>query len=186
MAVKEIFTKISDLYVNGIIFHSDMSKYFDFLNLHGFKRLHQYRYFCESKENCELQGYYINRFQELLPETESYSESPIPQSWHKYKRSDVSASDKANGVKAGFEKWLNWEKSVRTTLQMSAKELRNLGECEAACEVECMLCDNEEEIKRAERMFLMLKSVDFSPEYIEEIQPELHKKYKKKLKNLFK
>lgn len=42
MTCEEIFSKIANTYVNGIMFHTDMVQYFDFLNLHGYKRLHEY------------------------------------------------------------------------------------------------------------------------------------------------
>lgn len=180
MTCEEIFSKIANTYVNGIMFHTDMMQYFDFLNLHGYKRLHEYRCKCESENSRKLHGYYTNRYQKLLPENGEYAKSVIPQDWYKYKRSDVPTSEIRKAVKMGFEKWVEWEHTVCTALSDAVKELTALGDYAAAYKMEEQLCETENELKRAERMHLALKSVDFSIDYIQEQQCELHKKYKKK------
>lgn len=180
MTCEEIFSKIANAYLNGVMFHDDMVQYFDFLNLHGYKRMHEYHRKCESEYSRKLHGYYTNRYQKLLPETGEYAKSAIPKDWYNYKRSDVSAADIKNGVKTGFEKWIEWERNVYTILNEAVKELGELNDFAAAYEIGMQLCDTEEELKRAERMLLTLKSVDFSIDYIQEQQGELHKKYKKK------
>lgn len=180
MTCEEIFSKIANTYINGIMFHTDMVQYFDFLNLHGYKRLHEYRCKCESVGSRKLHGYYTNRYQKLLPESGEYARSAIPQDWYKYKRSEVTAAEIKKAVKSGFEKWVEWERSVCETLNKAVKELGELGDYAAAYEIGMQLCETENELKRAERMLLTLKSVDFSIDYIQEQQSKLHKKYKKK------
>ncbi|MBD5128424.1 MAG: hypothetical protein HDT43_00640 [Ruminococcaceae bacterium] len=179
MTCEEIFSKIANAYLNGIMFHNDMVQYFDFLNLHGYKRLHEYHCKCESECNRKLHGYYMNRYQKLLPESGEYSRA-IPKDWYGYKRSEVTSADVKKGVKTGFEKWVEWERSVCAFLNEAVKELGELGDYAAVCEISERLCETEEELKRAERMLLTLKSVDFSIEFIQEQQSKLHKKYKKK------
>lgn len=180
MTCEEIFSKIANAYLNGIMFHVDMVRYFDFLNLHGYKRLHEYRRKCESKCYSKLLGYYTNRYQKLLPESGEYARSVIPQDWYSHKRGEVTSADLKNGVKSGFEKWVEWERSVCAVLNEAVKELTKLEDYAAAYKVGSMLCEVKDELKRAERMLLALKSVDFSAEYIQEVQCVLHKKYKRK------
>lgn len=179
MTCEEIFSRIANAYLNGIMFHTQMVQYFDFLNLHGYKRMHEYHRKCESKCSCKLHGYYTNRYQKLLPETGEYAKSAIPKEWYNHERIELSASDIKSGVKVGFQKWVEWEKSVCAILNEAVKDLGELGDYAAAYEIDMRLCDTEDELKRAERMLLALKSVDFSIDFIQEQQSKLHKKYKK-------
>ncbi|MBD5383733.1 MAG: hypothetical protein HDR72_01870 [Ruminococcaceae bacterium] len=180
MTCEEIFSKIANIYLNGIMYHTEMVQYFDFLNLHGYKRMHEYHRKCESEHSRKLHGYYTNRYQKLLPETGEYAKSAIPRDWYGYKRSEVTSADVKKGVKAAFEKWVEWERSVCAILNEAIKELGEHNDYAAACEIGMQLRDTEDELKRAERMLLTLKSVDFSIDFIQEQQCELHKKYKKK------
>lgn len=184
MTCEEIFSKIANTYTNGIMFHADMAQYFDFLNLHGYKRLHEYRCKCESVGSRKLYGDYTNRYQKLLPESGEYTRSAIPQDWYRYKRSEVSTADIKKGVKAGFEKWAEWERKVCEILNEAVKELGELSDYAAAYEIGMQLRETEDELKRVERMLLTLKSVEYSIDFIQEQQGKLHKKYKKKAEKI--
>lgn len=180
MTCEEIFSKIACTYLNGVMFHTDMARYFDFLNLHGYKRLHEYRSKCENGDLRKLHGYYMDRYQKLLPESEEPARTVIPQDWYRYKRSEVSTADIKKGVKSGFEKWAEWERGVCAVLNEAVKELEEIGDHSAAYEICLQLRETEDELKRAERMLLALKSVEYSIDFIQGQQGKLHKKYKKR------
>ena len=48
MTVEEIFSKISQRMIGGLMFHEQMSNYYDFLNLRGYKKCHEYHYLEET------------------------------------------------------------------------------------------------------------------------------------------
>jgi len=49
MTVEEIFNKLASHMVEGIMYHDDMAKAYDFLGLSGFARCHDYHHICELK-----------------------------------------------------------------------------------------------------------------------------------------
>ena len=58
--VESIFSEINARMIAALMFHDQMSDYFDFLGMKGYKRLHEYQYFSESLERKKLNQYYIN------------------------------------------------------------------------------------------------------------------------------
>ena len=48
MVIEEIFAKLKNHMLEGMVFHDQMSRYYDFLNLKGYKRCHEYHYFEET------------------------------------------------------------------------------------------------------------------------------------------
>ena len=66
MELKEIYSKISEHMINGMMLHDQMANYYDFLGLKGYKRCHEYHFM---KETCDYRGlcrYYINHYSEFL------------------------------------------------------------------------------------------------------------------------
>ena len=61
MTVSEIFNAISNHQIEGIMLHGQMADYFDFLSLHGFKRMQEYHYLDESTCMRSVHRYYIRR-----------------------------------------------------------------------------------------------------------------------------
>lgn len=179
MTLAEIFSRVASIYLKGIMFHSDMARYFDFLNLSGYKKMHEHEFYAQNKKYMKLQGYYTEHYQKLLPDPNLTGETVIPANWYNYKRSDVNAADKKNAVKLAFTKWIEWEHHVKHELTECVKALREADEYAAACEIEQELCDLSEEIKRAECMNITLKSRDYPLDYIDDIQAALCEKYKK-------
>ena len=56
MTVEEIFSKVSAHMIKGMMIHDQLASYYDFLNLHGFKRCHDYHYNKEAKAYRALCG----------------------------------------------------------------------------------------------------------------------------------
>lgn len=179
MTVAEIFSKIAGLYLKGIMFHSDMARYFNFLNLCGYKKMHEHEFRNQNEKFMKLQNYYTEHYQKLLPDNNLTGETVIPANWYNYKRSDVNAADKKNAVKMAFAKWVEWEYHVKQELTEYVKALREAGECAAACEIEQELCNLAEETKHAESIHITLKSMDYPLDYIESVQSIFKEKYKK-------
>ena len=184
MTVDEIFANMTAHMVKGFMLHQDLANYYDFLNLHGFKRCHEYHYFCESISHRRLYRYYVNHYNKLVPYQDIRSEDVIPESWYRYTRQDVDANTKKNAVKSGVEQWVKWEQATKAQYQEWYKELLDMGEVAAAMEISQYISDADDELKRAQRKHMELASVGYDLAYIGQMQDALHDKYKAKMECL--
>ena len=103
MTVSEIFNAISNHQIEGIMLHGQMADYFDFLSLHGFKRMQEYHYLDESTCMRSVHRYYINHYGKLLPGGHPAGPSLIPASWGNYTRQEVDASTKRRAIRDGTD-----------------------------------------------------------------------------------
>lgn len=184
MTVSEIFAELSAHIVKGLMFHEQMSNYYDFLNLKGYKRCHEYHFFCENIAFRKLTRYYINHYNRLIEMVDFDDPGAIPINWWQYTRQEVSPETKKNAVKDGIVSWVRWEKETKSLYQRAYKELMQIGEVAAAMHVKCLIEDVDCELKHAERRHLDLMSVNYDMMYVVDKQHELHEKYKKKLKEM--
>lgn len=184
MTVEDIFRKLSAHMIKGVMLHEQMANYYDFLNLHGYKRCHEYRTLEEMCGLRKLHRYYVNHYDRLIPEDKVDDPEAIPASWYKYARQDVDITTKKNAVRLGIDKWVEWEIETKDLYQKMYKELMDLGEVASANKIACWVVDVDKELKHANRKAITLKSVDYNLDYVCMEQDELHDKYKKKIKNL--
>lgn len=184
MTVEEIFGKISEHMIQGMMLHEQMCSYYDFLSLHGYKRCHEYHYFCETAEHRKIQRFFINRYNKLIPTSDIENHSVIPSSWYKYDRQSVDTSTKRNAIKTGFSVWISWETETRDLYTQLYEELEKSGEISAAEKVCDLIKKVDMEIKKAERKILDLESVGYDMVMIVESQHKIHEKYRRKLKKM--
>ena len=185
MTVDEIFKEISSHMIYGIMFHTQQADMYDFLNLHGYKRMSEYHLFCEMKSMRKLHRYYLNHFNKLIEEDDVGNPNVIPTTWYRYARQDVDANTKRNAVKTAIESWVEWEEKTKDMYEQMYHELMNLGEVAAAQKISCFLCDVDKELKYAQRKHITLKATDYSIDFIEFEQENLHDCYKEKMKEIF-
>ena len=181
MTVEEIFSKVSAHMVKGVMFHEQMSDYYDFLNLHGYKRGHEYHAKCEMRAMRKLHRYYINHFNKLIVEERVEDPKAIPDGWYKYTRQEVDANTKRNAVKDGIEKWVAWEKDTKDFYESMYIELLDLGEVAACKKMACLVKAVDKELKWAQRHHINLVTADYSISYIMGMQDTWHDWYKKRM-----
>lgn len=181
---KSIFEKIITRQISALMFHDEMADLYDFLGLAGFKRLHEYQYFCESAEYKSLKRYFLNHHNMLLSIDEPVKKEYIPNDWKNYSRFDVNSQLRRQYVEKTMIEYWEWEKETKCCLECWAKELLDMGMVADFEIVGKLVSDVDKELKCLERLVLKLKAVDFDPAYIVESQPEIHEKYKKKTKHL--
>lgn len=181
MTIDEIFTELSGHMILNLMRHDQMSDYYDFLSLRGYKRCHEYHYHKEMCGYRKLHRYAINHHGKLIEEKRIEDPEAIPSSWYRYNRSEVDASTKRNAVKTGIEKWVAWEKETKDLYQRMYKELMNMGEEAVAIFLQKYIEDVDCELKWAERKAIELSDVDYSLAYIIGEQKRLHDKYKDKM-----
>lgn len=184
MLVEEIFAKIKNHMLEGMVFHDQMARYYDFLNLGGYKRCHEYHYFEETLGYRKLCRYFMNHYHMFIPYDDMDNPQVIPDSWYKYTRQEVDSGTKRSSVKTGIEKWVDWEKKTKKLYQDMYKELMEMGEVAAAEKIMCYVKDVDCELKCAERKHINLESIGYDLSTIVYEQEEFHEKYRKKLEKL--
>ena len=182
MTIEEIFREISSHMLTGVMLHEQQADYYDFLNLHGYKRMAEYHAKCEMKSYRRLHRYFLNHQNRLIEEDVFTNPDAIPSSWYRYTRQDVDANTKRNAVRTGIEKWVAWEQETKTMYEKMYKELMEIGEVAAAKKIACLLCDADRELKWAQRKHIDLVTADYSISYILGEQTYLHDWYKKKMR----
>lgn len=92
----------------------------------------------------------MKNYNKILLEKDNKIDSVIPQSWHKYSKSEVDPSAKRSAIKDMTKKWVDWEQKTKDLLSKSYKELYELGEICAASMVQYFLNDVFEELAAAQ------------------------------------
>lgn len=181
MEVNEIFKSLSERMIKGVMVHTEFIDYFDFLNLHGYKRMSEYHACCEMKGLKKLHTYYLNHYNRLIPQSQFDAGLVIPESWYQYSRQDVDINTKRSAVRDGFTKWRDWERETKTLYSQMFKELNDQGEVASAMKVSDYLDAVDKELKWVERKLLELQSIDYSMEFILDEQSYYHEFFKKKM-----
>lgn len=180
MTVEEIFAKLKRHSIKGIMFHAQMADYFDFLNLYGYRRMHEHRYTEESINLLCLSKHYINQYNRLIPEERVDDPRVIPDNWYSHERANVIQSERKTFIMQAFDKWYNWEIETKNLYQEAYSELCKLNEMTSAGIVKNMLMSTEKELKDACKMKLTLRMTDYDMPTIYLCQEELSKKYEEK------
>lgn len=183
---KEVYPHIAEIKAQGILFHQEMVDYFDFLNLSGFRRLHEYQMIKEANEWMELRHRYIKILNELMPDITTY-EMPkryIPEGWRRASRSEVNKNILQKAVQSALVSYGTWEKYVAKECGKAAAKMREYN-CEVDAEYFSKLaCCSMCEIEKLEKIMLRLNICDYDIVYILDCQKKMHKKYKKKIEKM--
>jgi len=181
MAYSDIFSELSAHFVRGMMVHSQLASYYDFLSMRGFKRYHEFQFKCDSCNYRKLERFYINHYNKLIMEKQVSDPNIIPDSWYRYTREDVDSDTKKTAVKNAMIEWINWETTTLSKLQKAHLDLYDDGEVASAMLIGEFIKDVQKELKCAKRMYLDLSAVDFDLCYILDKQKSIHDKYKKML-----
>lgn len=177
---KQVFQILDSRQIKALMFHDQMADIFDFLGLMGFKRMHEYQYLVESAEHRSLKRYFINHHNELFPESQIDAISVIPSDWYNYSRMDVTPQVRGQYVEKLLDDYCEWENDTKKLYETCAKKLFDAGNISDFNKVNCLVNDVDCELKSADRLRILLGSVEFNPVYIASIQDELHEEYRKK------
>lgn len=157
MEVSDIFAELKAHALEGMVFHDEMVRYFDFLNLGKHKERHEEQYEEESKGYRGLCDYYMSHYNRFIPEHPMKRPDVIPESWYRYSRQDVDSGTKTNAVRVAVEKWVDWERQTKSLYEEMCKELMEQGEISAAMYVSCMLKAVDTELVEAESKHIDLE-----------------------------
>ena len=180
MTLLEIYDKLSNHILTGMMIHEQMANYYDFLGLEGYKRCHEYHFFKETMHYRNVCRYFINHHNMLIPEGLVDVPDLIPESWYMHSRQDVDQETKRKSVKLGLEKWVEWERDTKKFYQDMYNELLEIGKTASALEIACLIKDVDCELKKAERYHLNKEAIGYDMTVIVAEQKKKHNKYKKK------
>lgn len=167
---EEVWTKIMEQNLEGVMFHTFETDLYCLLDLKGFKKMHECQS-AEEKENLEcLKHKYI----------ETYKKMPIlknngPDLWEKHSdlKGDMLSHEKVSElVKQSMEDYANWETDV---LEHLLKWKRNSHDKKL---VHSMIEDVMKEIKCLETLINILEEHHYHYECICEMSDYLCKMYK--------
>lgn len=162
----EIFSTMKARMLEGMVFHDEMSRYFDFLNLPGYRYRHRKHYEEETKGYQKLCEYYMNHFNKLIPTNPMDRPDIIPDSWYKYARTDVDAGTKRSAVKTAVEKWVEWETETKNIFEEMCGELLNNGEIASYEFLSRYVKDVDEELKEAYSHHIALETIGYDLSFI--------------------
>ncbi len=182
MTVEEIFNKINIHMMEGLIFHKELAKAYDFLGLYGYSKCHEYHHLEELKNEYELSHYYATHYFRFLSDNYTLSVKVIPDTWYKYSSQSVDNTTRKNAIKELMMKWQNWEQSTKKLYQEMYTELTNLSEVASAIKISKYLQDVDKELCTIQKEILYLEGINYNLEIILPEQATLRNKYKKKLK----
>lgn len=156
MEVSEIFARLKAHALEGMVFHDCMVRYFDFLALDEHKERHLKQYEEETKCYQMLCDYYMNHYNEFIPEQPMERPDVIPESWYRYSRMDVDSGTRNNAIRVASGKWVDWERETKTLYEEMCKELIEQGEIASAMFVSHLVKDVSRELAEAEKKHIDL------------------------------
>lgn len=80
MTIEDIFAELAAHMIKGLMVHDQMRDYYDFLNLKGYAKCHEYHYWEESKNYLCLKHYYFKHHNRLIKEMPIENPKIIPSS----------------------------------------------------------------------------------------------------------
>lgn len=166
MTCEEIFSKITNHMVKGLMVHEQLSNYYEFLGLPCYSKCHDEHFMKENKMYRKMYHYYIKTYNKLLPEVRFESPDIIPISWLKYSRQDVDIATKQSAVQRGLETWYNWEHDTLSLYEDLYNELLKLNEIASAQKVAHLICKVQKEIHEVTQYHLNKVSTGYDMVYI--------------------
>ena len=186
MTIEQIGSLVAQRLLQGTMNHQQFSNY-NFLGLEGYKLFHEYHFFEQTSGYTEFINYFMEHFNRFVPKftTDSLTiGSIIPDNWYDYSRGDVDLNTKRNAIKNGLERYVRWERQTQKFLEDIYTEAINIHEIALAKKIKEHILAVDKEIKKAEQMWLEIKSTDYDLPTIVSKQDYLKKKYGKRMKDL--
>lgn len=156
--MEEVFANLKARMLEGMVFHDEMARYYDFIGCSDMSKDHRCRYKDETDGYIKLCEYYMHHFGKLIPHTPMNRPDVIPESWYMYTRQDVDASTKRNAMRSGAKKWIAWESETKDIYEDCCGELLNNGEIASAYFVMDYVKDVANELAEAHDLLIQVES----------------------------
>ena len=182
MTCEEIFSKLAEHMIKGMMVHEQLANYYDFLGLPGYRDCHEYHFLHETCMYRKLCRYYVNHYNKLIPEVEFEDVSEIPETWYKYERKDVDSATKKNAVKNALTKWVEWETETKTLYSQMYQEMLNNGSVASAEFLLEYVNDVDCELKKANMYWLNKEAIGYDLGTMISEQKSKKQKYESKIR----
>lgn len=180
----QLYGELNKRMTTALMFHSEMSDYFNFMGLHGFKRMHEYQYFNESIGKRKLNRTYLDLHNMLISERGHEKVEVIPEDWYKHTRMDIDDSIVSKHTRLALKTYMEWEEETKQLLEDICHVMLDRGKITDYKVMACYLEDVTCELKKIYRLIEELNNVAYDVLYIMEKQKEIHDCYKEKMKHL--
>lgn len=179
-SVNDIFSKICERQIGGIMLHEQLADYFDFLGHSGFMQEQEYRYLVESLKLRDTRRYFIKHYNLLTNKLNVGAKGYIPSAWYGFDRREVIASAKKNAVKYCFNTWYDWELESKKIYETCYYELNELRDLSSALFVKGLVNGVNSELEEIDSVRLKLGDIEYNLSDVNMTQcGNEHKKYKK-------
>jgi hypothetical protein len=163
---EDVWLKIMEQNLEGVMFHSYEEDLFTLLDLKGFRKMHK----CQVEEESENLGNIKKKYIDL------YKKMPVLESqgfdkWKMYDESELSHEKIAAMVKESMEDYAHWETEV---LEHLLKWKRNTKDRKL---VHSMIEDVMKELKYIENIMDVLEEHEYNYECISEMSDYLYQVY---------
>lgn len=185
MTPEETFSTILAQKAKGVMIHDQLASIFNFLNLHGYKKCHEYHYLSESYDYRSLYDFYLDNYHCLIPNQVINSPQIIPSNWFKHKKEEVDVNTKRAGIKDAVKKWVDWEQETKELLESSYKNLYEENEIFASLKIAKCIEEVGEELLEAQKLLINLDTIGYDISLIVDNQDAIYNKYHKKIKKLY-
>ena len=152
--------------LEGMVFHDEMKRYFEFLGLDGYAKCHKHHYLEETEGYHRLCEYCISHHNKMIQPRDMKRPDVIPESWYRFDRKDVDVSTKQNGVKDAIRKWVRWEKETKSLYEEMTLELIQMEEIASAEFIKNYVKAVDEELSKADKKHIQLETVGYDIGFI--------------------
>lgn len=185
MDIEEVYEKLSSHMITGMMIHEQFANFYNFLNLEGYQRCHEYHYIEETWMHRKLNRYYLDHHNKLIRESKIDNPDIIPKMWFNHQRNEADTTIKIGAVKDGLTKWVNWETKTKKLYCEMYHILLDMGCVADSIFVSELIKDVDEELACATSELISKESINYDISEIVSEQPEMRQKYKKKMKRIF-
>lgn len=183
-APEHAFKEVLERQTIALKMHMDMANMFEFLGLKGFKMMHEYQLVEEGACYRKTAKHYLTHYNKMLEVEDVDFLDIIPRDWYRYTRFEVTPGVRKRAVIELFDEWKEWEQETKELYSHLATSLINNKHFVAGNYIGDLAKETAEEIKKLEKMYLELKTVEFDSVYVEGTQNKLYNTYKNKLKEV--
>lgn len=176
-----IFKDLSSRMIKGLMIHDQLNQYFLFLNLPGYSMCQKYHYIKESINYQYLNDFYIQNYGKLIPTDAISNPNLIPLEWNNRDMQSIDNEQKKRAIKAGFQKWINWEEGSLKAYENAYANLMNMRQVQAASFINKYITDVSEQLYSIKNQYLNQNFLDYDLNNIINSQKEMYDYYAKKI-----
>lgn len=159
MTAKSLFSRLKAHSIEGMVFHDQMSQYFDFLGLTSYAQMHRYHYAEETKQYQKLVELFFDEYDMLIPSAPMEKVNVIPESWYSYHGEDVDSATIVNAARNGMQMWVDWETKTKELFKEAYKSSDKQAISQMAA---CRYMDVDEELTYATEKYKEVQQADYN------------------------